>query len=426
MEYPVLIVGASVGGATAATTLRAAGIPTVMLERELVKPKPCGGAVPPVAFSEFQIPESLIDRKIHQCKVVSPSDHAVCFQVAGTVPDERDYVAMVRREVFDHYLRDRAVARGADLIHGKLENLTVDADGVTATYTHIPTGETRTLRAAVVIGADGAYSPTAKYLGLAPTPRAVAIQERIKLPPAQMARWQDTADLYLGYATSPDLYAWAFPKRDHVAFGVGMGPGNTQQARQLLDNLKVRLGSALDGGELILREAHALPMEPRKQIAFDRAMLIGDAAGLVVHTSGEGIYWAMKSGKLAAQVLTAHYAAPTAANLRLYEQLWWREYGTMYQFLRWLQVWGYGNEKQMEVFTDMCRAHDVQRLTFDSYMHKRMEPMPWATQMKMTGQIIASQFRHYLRATASGAYLETSRGGEATRPPTPHRAEPRG
>lgn len=397
MEHPVLIVGASVGGATAATTLRAAGIPTVMLERELVKPKPCGGAVPPVAFSEFQIPESLIDRKIHHCKVVSPSNHAVSFEVAGTVPAANDYVAMVRREVFDHYLRDRAVARGADLIHGKLEDLAVDADGVTATYTHIPTGETRTLQAAVVIGADGAYSPTARLLGLAPTPRAVAIQERIKLPPAQMARWEDTADLYLGYATSPDLYAWAFPKRDHVAFGVGMGPGNTQQARQLLDNLKVRLGGALDGGELLLREAHALPMEPRKQIAFDRALLIGDAAGLVVHTSGEGIYWAMKSGKLAAQVLTAHYAAPTAANLRLYQDLWWSEYGTMYQFLRWLQVWGYGNEKQMEVFTDMCRTRDVQRLTFDSYMHKRMEPMSWATQMKMTGQIIASQVHRYVR-----------------------------
>jgi geranylgeranyl reductase len=126
-------------------------------------------------------------------------------------------------------------------------------------------------------------------------------------------------------------------------------------------------------------------------------MLIGDAAGLVVHTSGEGIYWAMKSGQLAAQTLAKHLDAPSAANLRQYERIWWKRYGTMYQFLRWLQWWGYGNERQMEVFTEMCRNPDVQRLTFDSYMHKTMAPAPWGVQMRMTWDIMASQARNYLR-----------------------------
>jgi geranylgeranyl reductase len=303
---------------------------------------------------------------------------------------------MVRREVFDHYLRERAQEQGATLIHGKLTGLQVDDDGVTAAYEDAQ-GKPQTLKADVVIGADGAYSPTAKLLGLKPTPRAVALQERIALSPEQMQRWEDTADLYLGRRVSPDLYAWAFPKCDHIAIGVGMGPGHTQAARQLIVNLKHRLGSALDGGHLLLREAHALPMEPREHMAFDRAMLIGDAAGLVVHTSGEGIYWAMKSGQMAAQVLAEHLDAPTAANLRQYERRWWKQYGTMYKFLRYLQKWGYGNERQMEVFTEMCRNHDVQRLTFDSYMHKTMAPVPWLAQMKMTGDILVSQVRNYVR-----------------------------
>lgn len=396
MAQRVLIVGASVGGATAAITLRGLGVETVLIEKELEKAKPCGGAVPPAAFKEFDLPEGLIDRKVKKCLVVSPSGQETRIDVAGTVPGADDYVAMVRREVFDGFLRQRAQERGAELLHAQLTGLRVERHGVTATYRSTADGAEHTITADAVIGADGAYSPTARFLGLPNLPRAVAIQERIALPASHMARWEDTADLYLGAEVSPDLYAWAFPKRDHIAVGIGAGPGHTAQAKTLLANLKARLGPALDGGRLILREAHALPMEPRKQLAFDRAVLIGDAAGLVVHTSGEGIYWAMKSGQLAAEALGRHLDAPSAANLRSYERQWWRRYGTMYKFLRWLQWWGYGNERQMEVFTEMCRNPDVQRLTFDSYMHKQMAPAPWGAQLRMTWDILGAQARNYL------------------------------
>ncbi|RRR66144.1 MAG: geranylgeranyl diphosphate reductase [Candidatus Viridilinea halotolerans] len=396
MTQRVLVVGASVAGAVAAITLRGLGVETVMLEKELVRAKPCGGAVPPAAFTEFDLPHHLIDRKVKYCLMVSPSGQETRVPVAGSVPTDDDYVAMVRREVFDGFLRERAQRRGADLIHGQLLGLSISAAGVTARYRSMINGQEQTLKADAVIGADGCYSPTARLLGLPHLPRAVAIQERIALPERQMARWEDTADLYLGAEVSPDLYAWAFPKCDHIAIGIGAGPRYANQAKRLLSNLKVRLGSALEGGRFLLREAHALPMEPRKQMAFERALLVGDAAGLVAHTSGEGIYWAMKSGQLAAQTLAGFLDAPTAANLRTYERIWWQEYGLMYNFLRWLQRWGYGNERQMEVFTEMCRNPDVQRLTFDSYMYKQMAPAPWLVQMRMTKDIIAAQARNYL------------------------------
>ncbi|PDW03982.1 geranylgeranyl diphosphate reductase [Candidatus Viridilinea mediisalina] len=397
MAQRVLVVGASVGGAIAAITLRGLGVETVMLEKELVKAKPCGGAIPPVAFTEFDLPQRLIDRKIKYCLMVSPSGQETIVPVAGSVPSDDDYVAMVRREIFDGFLRERAQRRGADLIHGQLLGLEVNHAGVTARYRSMANGQEQTIQAAAVIGADGCYSPTARMLGLPQMPRAVAIQERIALPEAQMARWAETADLYLGSEVSPDLYAWAFPKCDHIALGIGAGPRYTAHAKRLLSNLKTRLGPAITGGQLLLREAHALPMEPRKHMAFERAMLVGDAAGLVVHTSGEGIYWAMKSGQLAAQTLAHFLDVPSAANLRTYERIWWQEYGLMYNFLRWLQWWGYGNERQMEVFTEMCRNADVQRLTFDSYMYKQMAPAPWLVQMRMTKDIIMAQVRNYLQ-----------------------------
>ncbi len=394
MAPRVLIVGASVGGATAAHTLCRAGIDTLLLERDLRKPKPCGGAVPPAAFREFDIPTTLIDRTIHTCRIVSPSHRTITIPVAGTVPSDNDYVAMVRREVFDGFLRERAQQQGARLLHGNLLRLYITETGVEAVY-RTPDGRERMLRADAVIGADGAYSMTARFLGVAPRRDSIAIQERIALPPAQMARWNDTADMYLGHDVSPDFYGWVFPKGDHVTVGIGVGAAHAKSARTLLAGLKQRLGSALEGGRLLMREAHALPMTPTRHLAFDRAMLVGDAAGLVARTSGEGIYWAMKSGALAAEVLAQTIERPFARQLRAYEHRWWQQYGSMYAFLRGLQVWGYGNERQMEVFTDMCQNTDVLRLTFDSYMHKQMAPAPWRAQLAMTRDILRSQAHAY-------------------------------
>lgn len=391
---PILVVGASVGGAAAANTLAQAGVPVVMLERDLSWVKPCGGALPPIAFEEFDIPESLISRKVRKAKIHSPTERTAEIEVTGLQERQNDYVAMVTREELDPYLRQQAVENGASLIEGRLVGLDVDADGVTATYKN--SREVNEIRASAVIGADGAYSTTAKLLGLPRLPHCVAIQERIRVSPDQMARWENTADLFLGQDVSPDLYAWVFPKSDHLAVGCGAGPGKTREMRQLLANLKHRLSDALAGGEVFMEEAHALPIHPRKQMAFERVMLVGDAAGLVAGTSGEGIYWAMKSGKQAAETLIEVLPDASQAALTRYQKTWWKEYRTMYRFLQWLQWWGYGNPRQMEVFTDMCRNKDVQQLTFESYMYKNMTPVSWPAQMRMTAGIIASQVRHYL------------------------------
>lgn len=394
--HPVVIIGASVGGSITAETLAKAGVPVIMIEKDLSRIKPCGGAVPPVAFSEFAIPQSLISRKISKALIHSPTGRQVNIDVVGLDHSPEDYIAMVCREDFDGYLRQRAVNTGATLIEGALIDIKIDGEGVDVQYRERASGQLQTIRASVVIGADGAYSPTAKCLGLPNLPRCTAIQERWRIPEAHLGRWRDTADLFLGAEVSPDLYAWAFPKADHITIGIGTGPAHSKRARELLTNLKQRIGADLVHGEMYLEEAHALPMTPRPHMAFNRAMLIGDAAGLVVNTSGEGIYWAMKSGQMAAQALIDALPDTSERALRRYEQAYWRQYGTMYKFLSWLEKWGYGSNRQMEVFTDMCRNLDVQRYTFESYMHKRYTPLPWLRQMSMTGDMIRTQAKHLL------------------------------
>lgn len=79
-----------------------------MLERDTSRVKPCGGAVPPVAFSEFDLPQHLISRKVHKALIHSPSGREVAIDVVGTQPSADDYIAMCCREEFDAYIRNRA------------------------------------------------------------------------------------------------------------------------------------------------------------------------------------------------------------------------------------------------------------------------------------------------------------------------------
>jgi geranylgeranyl reductase len=391
----VLVVGSSVGGSIAADTLRDLGVETILLERDLNYVKPCGGAVPPRAFSDWNLPHDLIDRKVTIAVVHSPRHHSE-FPVRSSHPNpETDFIAMVRRERFDRYIRERAVSKGAELIEGKLEHVEFGPRGIKAIYED-KRNKTHTIEADAVIGADGAYSTVTKVLGLERLPMAIAYQERIRLPDRAMSYWEQRAALYLGDDVSPDLYAWVFPKCDHVAVGIGAGAGKTKAARQLLANLKHKLRDQLGEGLSIKFEAHHLPMHPRKHLSYDRAALVGDAAGLVQQTSGEGIYWAMKSGEMAARAIAKNLDAPTAANLRRdYDAPWWRAYRPTYLFLQFLQRISYNSDLQREIFAAMCNDPDVQRLTFDSYLSKRIVPVPWLVQLRITKHWLETALREW-------------------------------
>jgi geranylgeranyl reductase len=391
----ILVVGSSVGGSIAADILRDHGVDVVLLERDLTYVKPCGGAVPPMAFSEWDLPHTLIDRKVTTAVVCSPR-HLTEFPVSSSHPAvETDFIAMVRREKFDRFIRDRAVSKGAELIEGKLESVEYGARGVRAAYED-RARRLHTIDADAIIGADGAYSVVAKSLGLERLPMAVAYQERIRLPAHLMDYWETRAALYLGDDVSPDLYAWVFPKYDHVAAGIGAGAGKTKEARQLLTNLKNKLKHQLGAGVSVKFEAHHLPMHPRKLLSYDRAVLVGDAAGLVQQTSGEGIYWAMKSADMAARALVKHLEAPTAHALRAsYDKPYWKAYRMTYSFLAFLQRISYNSDLQREIFARMCDDPDVQRLTFDGYLTKRIEPAPWTVQMRMTGNWVKTAVREW-------------------------------
>ena len=115
----VAVVGGGPSGSCAAEVLAKAGIATWLFERKLDNAKPCGGAIPLCMVSEFEIPASIIDRRVRNMKMISPSNREVDIHLDNA--DE--YIGMCRREVLDSFLRDRAVSLGSQLINGLVQTI---------------------------------------------------------------------------------------------------------------------------------------------------------------------------------------------------------------------------------------------------------------------------------------------------------------
>ncbi|HEY9848789.1 MAG TPA: geranylgeranyl reductase [Leptolyngbyaceae cyanobacterium] len=400
MTLRVAVVGGGPAGSSAAEILAKAGIETYLFERKLDNAKPCGGAIPLCMVSEFDLPPEIIDRRVRKMKMISPSN----IEVDINLIKQEEYIGMCRREVLDGFMRDRAAKLGASLINGtvyKLDIPTNNTDPYTLHYADHSNGnaegEMKTLKVDLVIGADGANSRIAKAIDAGDYNYAIAFQERIRLPEDKMAYYQDLAEMYVGTDVSPDFYAWVFPKYDHVAVGTGTMKVNKSMIKDLQAGIRQRAAKKLAGGEIIKVEAHPIPEHPRPRRVVGRVALVGDAAGTVTKSSGEGIYFAAKSARMCAETIVETSQGgtriPTEADLKLYLKRWDKKYGLTYKVLDILQTVFYRTDATREAFVEMCSDKDVQKLTFDSYLYKTVVPANPLIQMKITAKTIGSLLR---------------------------------
>jgi geranylgeranyl reductase len=396
----VAVVGSGPAGSSAAETLAKAGIETYLIERKLDNAKPCGGAIPLCMVSEFDLPPEIIDRRVRKMKMISPSNREVDINLIN----QEEYIGMCRREVLDGFLRDRAAKLGATLINAtvhKLDIPTNNKDPYTIHYVDHREGGAegiaKTLKVDLVIGADGANSRIAKEMDAGDYNYAIAFQERIRLPQDKMAYYNDLAEMYVGDDVSTDFYAWIFPKYDHVAVGTGTMHINKASIKRLQAGIRARAKEKLAGGKIIKVEAHPIPEHPRPRRVVGRIALVGDAAGYVTKSSGEGIYFAAKSGRMCAETIVevsnSGARIPSEAELKLYLKRWDRKYGLTYKVLDILQNVFYRSDATREAFVEMCGDMDVQKLTFDSYLYKTVVPANPITQLKITAKTIGSLIR---------------------------------
>jgi geranylgeranyl reductase len=407
MKYKVAVVGGGPSGACAAEIFaQEKNIDTVMFERKMDNAKPCGGAIPLCMVGEFDIPETVVDRKVRKMNLISPSGVEVDI---GDTLKPNEYIGMCRREIMDKYLRDRAIEYGAEAINGLVTSIDIPANHKTTeepyTINYLEftegsaAGEAKTMDVDVIVGADGANSRVAKCMDAGLYNFAIAFQERIKISDDKMKFYEEMAEMYVGDDVSPDFYGWVFPKYDHVGVGTGTVV-NRPAIKQYQKAIRDRAGEKIAGGKIIKVEAHPIPEHYRPRRVQGRIALVGDAAGYVTKCSGEGIYFAAKSGRMAAesivQLMKGGTHLPTQAEIeKTYLKEYDALYGPTYTVLDLLQKVFYSNNGAREAFVELCNSKYVQQVTFDSYLYKKVQGNNPLDDIKLLGETIGCLVKGY-------------------------------
>ena len=216
-SFDVVVVGGGPSGATAADDLVRMGHSVMLLDRA-GRIKPCGGAVPPRLIKDFEIPAHIIVARINSARMISPAGKEVDMPIDG------GYVGMVDRDVFDEYLRNRAAEHGAERRTGTFETFSRDDKGRAIVTYKTKEGESHSVTAKVVIGADGANSEVHRQAlpEVPQVPFVFAYHEIVKSPTEGHEKYDPTrCDVYYQGKISPDFYGWIFPHGPHASIGTG-------------------------------------------------------------------------------------------------------------------------------------------------------------------------------------------------------------
>jgi geranylgeranyl reductase len=388
--FDAVVVGGGPSGATAAADLATKGRRVLLLDKAH-RIKPCGGAVPPRLIRDFDIPESQIVARAKSAMMISPSDQRVDMPVGG------GSVGMVDREHFDEWLRERARSAGAERRAGAFLGVERGADGVAGVLWR-PKGapkdsEPLKVRTRAIIGADGANSGVARATieGGGETPFVFAYHEVIKSPASSDVAFDGSrCDIYYQGELSPDFYAWVFPHGETTSVGVGSA-NKGFSLRAAVGSLRSKTG--LDRMETVRCEGAPIPLRPLKRWDNGKdVILAGDAAGCVAPASGEGIYYAMVGGRMAAEGVDEMLATGDKRALARVRKRYMAEHGKVFFILGVMQHFWYRNDKRRERFVTMCKDPDVQRLTWDAYMNKRLGKPDHAAHMRIFLKDLAHLF----------------------------------
>jgi geranylgeranyl reductase family protein len=357
-EFDVIIVGAGPAGSFAAERLARAGVTVALFDgRPPGEPKACGGGVTSKALKAWPHLLDAVGRTIDELDMYSPSGKHLHMEL-----DEP--FAVYSRVAFDTFLRERAGEAGADVIADKVAGRGCRRDG---NQWIVKTQSGAEFTSKFLVGADGANSAIAKKLAgpLPPAEMEVAFGYRAPLPES------NDAATVVAFLPKWVGYAWAFPRIDHVSFGIATtqdafdhealdrllwdfmvsyyayyrtGSGSDRINNSSMNIWKASTANASVRHELkqsAERYAARIPgLSPRtwdtRKACGERWALLGDAAGFADPVTGEGIYYALRSAELFAD-------AYVKGKPEEFETLWRKDFGAELKRASQMRRRFYGN-----------------------------------------------------------------------------------
>ncbi|MEP6910003.1 MAG: geranylgeranyl reductase family protein [Actinomycetota bacterium] len=288
-RFDAIVVGAGPAGSTAAYRLAREGASVLLADRaRFPRDKPCGGGLTMRAVRQlpFSVDPVVEDRA---SLVEFGLDFGSHFERRTPEP----LVLMTQRKRLDAFLAEQAATAGADFRDGmKMTDIQLTESGVEA---RLPSGK---VAAKALLCGDGVNGVGARAAGLGEG-RDYGVALEANVPYGVVSRERYEGRLCLELANVPGGYGWVFPKGDHVNVGVGgwerEGPRMREHLARFCREYSIPESSLEDVRGYRLPLLHA-----RARVAKGRLALIGDAAGLVDPLSGDGMYEAFLSAKLAA------------------------------------------------------------------------------------------------------------------------------
>jgi geranylgeranyl reductase family protein len=316
-RFDVLVVGAGPAGSATAIHLARGGARVLLADKaRFPRDKPCGGGLTGRALRHAPcdvqpVVEHVVDRFVLRTR----------YGMRVVRASREPLVLMTQRRRLDLHLAEQAASAGAEFRDGvRVEELEIGDDGVSAVVGGSPVCST------FLIGADGANGVVARAAALGDgIVRGVALEGNVPWSSLDPEPYRKTAWVELGVV--PGGYGWVFPKGDHANLGVGGWLDEGPRLRAHLDRLA--LAHELDPGVLTKVRGHRLPMRRLgAPAASGRVLLVGDAAGLVDPLSGDGMYEAFVSARLAAEAVLSGrpetYGAALSAALDRYASASWK------------------------------------------------------------------------------------------------------
>jgi geranylgeranyl reductase family protein len=286
-RFDAIVVGGGPAGSTTAIRLAEAGASVLLVDKATFpRDKPCGGGVTARAALQCPVDVSpVVEEEVDVVELRFRFGDAVERRASAPV------IRMTQRRRLDAFLLDAARERGVEVREGA----TVDPANAPAD---------------VVIGADGANGVTARAFGLARgIVHGLAYEGNVSYRVIGRERYARRA--VVEFADIPGGYGWVFAKGDHVNVGVGAWQSEGPRIREHL--ARVCAAHGIDPVQLEGLRGHRLPLRrPGILIAGERALLVGDAAGLIDPVSGDGMYECFVSSRLATDAVLDLLAGRTS------------------------------------------------------------------------------------------------------------------